>query len=443
MNLATLGSIAIQVRARVAAPLDADLFRPMDPAQFRRWLLAVLAIAVVLRVAWALLVPVVPVSDSYAYDVFARNMVEHGTYGWEPDKPSAYWAVGTSAVYAALYALFDVDYAPIVVLNVLLGSGIVLLSMLLARRWFGDLPALSAGLLLACWPGQIQFTTLLASELLFTFLMLLALWVASRSTTGRGYLYYPLCGLLIAAAAYVRPIALLFPFMYAFFLWLHGQSIAKTVLFVCVTLVVAAAAIAPWSMRNTDVFGTFVTISTNSGANTWMGNNPDTTGFYMPLPEEVRGMNEAERDRILRDRAMTYIRDEPLSFVRRTLVKAVRLYERETIGVAWNEEGLRRTMGEAGILANKVIAQGYWMAALALAVFGFGAAARRAGAYIVFHPAFVMIAYVTAVHAIIVIQDRYHYPAVPFLAMFGGVALSRLVLYWYSRSRAGRPSIER
>ena len=53
-----------------------------------------------------------------------------------------------------------------------------------------------------------------------------------------------------------------------------------------------AATIAPWSIRNNAVFGEFVLLSTNGGPNLWMGNNPDSTGFYMPLPSSVDGLSE-------------------------------------------------------------------------------------------------------------------------------------------------------
>ena len=64
-------------------------------------IVTVLTTALVLRVAWGILVPVVPVADSNAYDVFARVLTEHGVYGWTPGEPSAYWPVGTSATEPA------------------------------------------------------------------------------------------------------------------------------------------------------------------------------------------------------------------------------------------------------------------------------------------------------------------------------------------------------
>jgi hypothetical protein len=80
--------------------------------EFVRAAFVVLAIAFLLRLGWAMLIPVAPVSDSAAYDAFAQTLALHGVYGWTPDQPSAFWPIGTSAIYDALYALFGHSYTP-------------------------------------------------------------------------------------------------------------------------------------------------------------------------------------------------------------------------------------------------------------------------------------------------------------------------------------------
>ena len=43
-----------------------------------------------------------------------------------------------------------------------------------------------------------------------------------------------------------------------------------------------------------------------------------------------------------------------------------------------------------------------------------------------FQPAVIFWLYFTAVYAVTVIQDRYHFAAVPFIALLGGFALAQL-----------------
>src|SRR5712664_2071723 len=103
---------------------------------FRHPYARVLLLALLLRAVWALLVPVIPLSDSNAYDVFARNLAAGLGYCWSPGRMTAYWPVGTPFVYSVFYALFGHSYHAITLFHLVLGLTVILLSMLLAERWF-------------------------------------------------------------------------------------------------------------------------------------------------------------------------------------------------------------------------------------------------------------------------------------------------------------------
>lgn len=390
----------------------------------RTWVI-LLGLAIVLRVGWALLVPVVPVSDSQAYDVFARNIALHGVYGWEPGLPSAYWPVGTSFIYAVLYRAFGPGYGAIVALNVACGAGIVALTTLLTRRWFGRRAAVLAGALVACWPSLVQFTTVLASELPFTVLVLgaMAIWLRE----GRTLPHAVWAGVLLAGACYIRPTALLLPAVLAVLSLARGERLSRTAAGTGVAVIVMLALLAPWSIRNTLLFDRFVLVSTNGGANTWMGNNPASTGYYVDLPTSVEHLGEAERDAFLAGEAKRYILADPVRFVARTAVKLVRLHDRESIGIAWNAQGLAGRLPPSAVLGLKLASNLYWWVVLGLAVGGVGLLARRTGWRVLFHAAVVTWGYFAAVHAITVVQDRYHLPSNPFIAALAGLALAAVL----------------
>jgi len=165
----------------------------------------IIAAALIVRIIWALIIEVAPVSDSNAYDVFAQNLSQHGVYGWKPDQPSAYWAVGTSAIYSIFYSVFGHSYIPIVVFNLVISILFIMLSMKISEYWFGYSVSIATGMILAFWPMQIQFTTILASELIFTTLMLLSLYLLFLRSARFGT--YVLIGVVFAITAYTRPIA--------------------------------------------------------------------------------------------------------------------------------------------------------------------------------------------------------------------------------------------
>ncbi len=383
----------------------------------------VLLVALVLRLCWGVLIPVIPLSDSHAYDVFAQNIAHGYGYGWEPDQPSAYWPPGTSAIYAISYWLFGHRYLPIVLLQVLVGVGIVAMGMSLAIRWFGSTIGLATGWILACWPLLIQYTTILASELYFVFFVLLAFWLANLEE--RKWFGLALAaGVALAAASYVRPIALVMaPLLY----WSGARdrrSRVRALLACSVAVVAMCVAVLPWTIRNWHVFHRFVPVSTNGGSNLWMGNNPHSTGGYMELPA-LAIANEADRDKHLGRLAIRYIAQDPIAFIGRTARKAVHLYDRQSIGVVWNEAGITQRFGAATLLPLKLVSSAYWWIVLAAALIGLYASARRMGlARIVFSPPVLTWLYFTLVYSVTVTGDRYGVSSIPFAAMLAAYALT-------------------
>jgi len=382
-----------------------------------------LIVAFVLRLIWGIAIPIIPVSDSQAYDVFAQHIAQGYGYGWEPHRPSAFWPVGTSAIYALFFRIFGHDYTVIMLFQVCVGVAVVALGTSLSRRWFGEPVAVATAWILACWPLLIQYTTILASELFFILFVLLAFWLASMP--GRGWSTRGVSsGIALAAASYVRPLALVMaPFLFMKEAIENRQR--RGTMFACtVAIVVMAACILPWTVRNWHVFDRFVLISTNGGANLWMGNNPEADTGYMQLPQ-LDIPNEADRDSFLGRQAGQYIAQDPIAFFVRMVRKAISLHDRESIGVAWNERGIVQRTGHGTLSPLKLVSSAYWWAVLALAIYGISAFARNFGPLrLLTCPPLATWAYFTFVHSATVAGDRYHVPSIPFIAMMAAYAMS-------------------
>lgn len=402
----------------------------------------VIALAVVVRVAWAVVVPVEPMSDSAAYDTLAKHLAAGNGYslqkftpesaaGLAPEDvtPSAYWAVGAPAVYAACFKVFGHTYWPVVAVNLLVNVLTIALVMKLAALWFCPKRAAVAGLCLAVWPGQFMFVTVLASELLFAFGMVAVLFVWTRESWAVWW-RVPVVGVLLGLTCLVRPTALLFPILLVIIAVAQKRGFAKPALQAVVAAVVMVAVVLPWSMRNQRELGSFVLVSANSGANLWMGNHPGTDGGYAPLPEEAMTMSEIERDAYLKQEAKDYIKAEPVAFVQRTLIKAVKLHDRETINVLWNQRGLDQRFPDTDLVGPlKLASTVFWWAMCGGGLIGMimlwvgGGGGVKGFFTMLFHPTVVFWGYFLAVHAVVVIQDRYHWPSVPFIAMLAALPL--------------------
>ena len=390
---------------------------------FLRVAAAIVVLALVLRTAWGISVPVVPISDSKAYDILARALAEHGAYSWGANRLTAYWPPGTSAIYAAIYLIFGYGFNAIVAVHVILSTAIVGLTMLLCCQLFDKTAGILAGFLMAIWPSEVAYVTVLASEIPFTFFVLLGCttWFASQiSNPTRA----AVSGLAFGVAGYFRPIGLLLPIILWFSAIPDWRKLRRGLPVMLLSLIVVAATIAPWTIRNAKVFGHFVPMSTSDGVNLWMGNNPHSTGSYLPLPASVGGLSEYDQNKIFSEDALLYISEHPVEFVSRTLRKVALLHLTETIAITWNTEGIKQRFGENTLFPLKLATQGFWTGVLLFAFAGIVVLVWRIGLFpAAAHPVLLIWIYFTGVYSIFVAEDRYHFPSHPFIAMLAAVAI--------------------
>lgn len=147
----------------------------------------------------------------------------------------------------------------------------------------------------------------------------------------------------------------------------------------------------------------------------------------MRLPHEVASMSEIEREDYLLAEAKRFIRENPTDALKLLGKKLVRLNIRETIGVVWNETKLHALVGETGVVGAKLIATGYWYGLLLAAIAGMAMIGKRQGIVAAFfNPPVALWGYFTALHVVVVADDRYHMPASAPIAILAAVAISRI-----------------
>lgn len=405
-----------------------------------RLALVILALALTFRAAWALAVPVQPFSDPLAYDTLAQSLASGGGFGFQPGAPTAHWMPGAPLVYAFFYFLFGHTFAPIVIMNIALGVFVVAAAIRLAGWWFDRRVSLVTGLLLAIWPNLIEFTTLLASELLFSALLLGAL-LAWMHPTADGRRRAVGAGILLGAACCVREIGLTIPLAFIAFEWLRAAKLSpvrafrRTLSPVAVLAVVTGLTIAPWSLRNTLTFGRLMLISDNGGEELWFGNNPNSDGKSTGPTPQLANANPGQEEAYLTSLALGYVRDHPLDSAIGYFKKLALLHSRESIGVVWNELGLAIRWGQAVLLPLKGFSTAYWYGVLGLALSGIAILLKKSGVRAVaLQPAVLLWVYLAAITAVFLGQDRYHIPMIPLIGMLAAYALVYVYKTWIARS---------
>lgn len=391
----------------------------------------ILLLAFLLRAAWAVAVPIVPISDSTVYDMLAQRIAAGEGYTWPDGSPTVYWAVGASALYALVFALFSHSFLAVAIVNVVMGTLLVAAVHALALTRFDRRVARIAALLAAIWPAWIALTTVLTSELPSN--LFLAAGMAAIMSRRHGLLARVVVGsLLLVAAAYIRPTTLplivAVPVLDALVSRQWKAALAGGVL----ALAIAAACFAPWAIRNQAHFGKPVLVSANFGVVLWMGNNPAAGGGYMLLPKGVPD-NEVARDDMLKQQAIAFIKDNPGRYLVLSMKRFTYSYPAESIAVAWNVDGLP----DALEFPLKALMAAYWLTVFGLSLAGYVLFVKREPIRLL-DPMTAAIGLLGSISVLVIGSDRYHFGLMPFVSIFAAHALQRLIGWGQARTGSGR-----
>ncbi len=322
-----------------------QLASPAESVRSRSWLIIIIAVALLLRLVMSFYlgdeVVVLPgTSDQVSYDMLAQQVLGgHGftvARAWWPatpaGEPTAHWSYLYTLYLAAIYAL--IGYHPLVarlLQAILAGLLMPWLVYRLGERHFNYKTGLVAAGFMAVYIYFIYYAAALMTE---TFYIMGVLWtldlagqLAQKQDENPSLaprVQWLLLGLSLGVTVLLRQVFLLFiPFLFAWLLWRSYRYQPRSLLQTLGTLIGATAVvvllIAPWTIRNYRVFNTFVLLNTNAGFVFFWGNHPihgydfisilptDGPSYQSLIPDELRGLNEADLDRALLKRGLAFI----------------------------------------------------------------------------------------------------------------------------------------
>jgi hypothetical protein len=247
---------------------DPDARRSLRPTR-AEW--ALLALALVLRLWLVAYATWLPVSDTRDYHDLARSLASGTGYvqAYEGERAEyrglafhAFRMPGYPAFLAALYSLFGWHPMVAYTANILCELGTQLLLLALGHRLLGRTGSVAAQAVLAT---HVVWTPSLMTESLFTLLftgLTLSIVTGRATASGAGAAGF---GLLLAAALFVRPIAVaVLPLALA---RARGiRPIRRGTLLALLMLAPALVGLAAWTARNQARLGSVVVLTTNLGA---------------------------------------------------------------------------------------------------------------------------------------------------------------------------------
>lgn len=413
---------------------------PMTTTPARRWLLAVVAAGLILRVC------VLPwttglgasIEDEHQYLRLATSLVEGRGFSTDSGPTSLRPPLYPAMIAATWHVTGSRSLQAVRVVQIALAVALTLVIFAVGRDLFGERAGVAAAAVTCLYPSLFASTFFILTEVLFAALTAAAVWAAIR-TFQRGSRWAALCaGLSIGLAALTRSVVYPLPVLLGVWVMASHPARFRDRLVLAVLLVAgAAAAIGPWAVRNTRLQGVPVLVDTMGGMNLRMGNYEHTpheriwdavsmTGsrnWVSGLPEPPDGptFTEGQKERWAREQAVAFMLAHPGLTLWRAAIKFGDFWALERDFIAGVQKGLFRPPAAIAVAAGVLILISYPLT-LVLAIFGLGYLGR-VNCPAAWLPLAVTL-FVCALHSVVFGHPRYRLPLMPLVGVYAAAALT-------------------
>lgn len=275
-----------------------------------------IGIFLIINILWICKINTQPFSDFQYYHELAIQIAHGGIWG------DTYTSVGYPIFLAAFYKVFGANIFVGKIVNLVLSLlSIILFKKILDFTSMGEKNKFIIFILFAFFPSTIFYNTILGSEILFTFLMLLITYLFFKENFKFKYIYI---GILVGINTMVKPFFIVYFFAIFLYKVIFKENILKTIKDSLVILVIALLVLAPWVYRNTKYNGEFTFVSNNGGIVLYINNNSQNNiGRWMPAKEvensivnkeEYKNANMTTKSKMLKKAAKEWIKTHPKEF---------------------------------------------------------------------------------------------------------------------------------
>ena len=406
------------------------VFSPEEARSRRRMMLVVFVLAVGMRGAWGTAMmwraddpPALEFPDEQQYWRMASSL-----RSGEGLVDELGFRATRMPLYPGLLALFAGGANGVVAVRVLQwligGVGACLFAML-ARRRFGPAAGWIAGLLVACDPFLVFFSSLLLTETLFI-TALGACWLAhDRLLTtldrGGGLRGWAVAGAAAALMVHSRESSLGLVVALWLFLVIAHRFRPATLKGVALAGLIVGGSLLPWAYRNRQVTGDWCWLTHRSGISLYDGVGPGADGSSdlgdKKAMEAVAGLDEVAWNRYFMDEALRCIKEDPGRIARLAVAK---------LGRMWNPVP---NVAEYQSSAVRFISAAWTIPTFTAALIGVMLLIRNGGregwrvAFFLLLPAL----YLSLLHSVFVGSVRYRLGAVPLIEILAAITAAHLI----------------
>ncbi len=276
----------------------------------------ILLLGFILNFFWIMLIKTQPFSDFLYYHELAKQIANGGQWG------STYTTVGYSIVLGFFYKIFGANIETAKYLNLLLSIiNSLLVFKILTKMALSKRTRKTILVLFIIFPMNIYYNSILGSEILFTTLLLLIIYVYLADIQHK----YLIIGFLTGINTMIKPFFILFFLVILLTELINNKKITSGLIKCLIVLGVSIIAISPWLYRNYKLIGQFTYVSNNSGIVLYINNNSQNkNGGWMPAEEvansivnlpEYQLANRTQQNKMLTNAAIQWIKTHPKDFL--------------------------------------------------------------------------------------------------------------------------------
>lgn len=222
-------------------------------------------------------------NDDVKYIRSAWELVDNGRFIYHKvDEPTVFIMPGLTYALAFFVKIFG-KFGGITAFRIfqaLLQALSMYLLFLIGRKIFNSKAALFGCFLNSLYIAEYYTTTVILTETLFKFLLLLLIYISLYAVEEKNLLYYTIGGIVWGLGCLVRPTIAAYPGVILIIWIIRKYSIKDMVKFTIVTTLVFSIVMSPWWIRNYLVFDRFIPLTLSSG-------NPFLQGTYVNYDQSV------------------------------------------------------------------------------------------------------------------------------------------------------------
>lgn len=222
-------------------------------------------------------------NDDIKYIRSAWELVENGHFVYHRVDESTVFIMPGLVYGLAFFVKIFGKFGGITVFRIfqaLLQAVSMYLVFLIGRKVFNSKAAVLGCFLNSLYIAEYYATTVILTEILFKFFLLLLIYISLYAIEKKNLLYYTIGGIIWGLTCLIRPTIAAYPGIILVMWIIKKYTLKDMVKFAMVTIFAFSIVMSPWWIRNYAVFHRFIPLTLSSG-------NPFLQGTYVNYDKSV------------------------------------------------------------------------------------------------------------------------------------------------------------